>query len=74
MASGVWFFRVGLMLWVVVNQGPAGFDTETFRGPFLTFLSLAQSLLPLAILELISARETEATPRAVLRWREAWWC
>src|SRR5206468_256528 len=24
--SGVWFFRVGLMLWVFLNGGPAGFD------------------------------------------------
>lgn len=50
--SGVWFFRVGLMFWIVVNQGPAGFDQNTFTGPTLTILSFAQSLLPLAILEL----------------------
>ncbi|PWF47582.1 DUF2306 domain-containing protein [Massilia glaciei] len=50
--SGVWFFRVGLMFWIVVNGGPAGFDPETFRGPFLSFLSFAQTLLPLAVLEL----------------------
>ncbi|TBR40480.1 MULTISPECIES: DUF2306 domain-containing protein [Dyella] len=49
--SGVWFFRVGLMFWIVVNQGPAGFDPTSFTGPFLTGLSFAQSLLPLAILE-----------------------
>ncbi|WP_411888132.1 DUF2306 domain-containing protein [Hydrocarboniphaga effusa] len=50
--SGVWFFRIGLMLWIVVNQGPAGFDPKSFTGPFLTFLSFAQYLLPLAVLEL----------------------
>ncbi len=50
--SGVWFFRVGLMLWIVLNHGPAGFDPKTFQGPFLTFLSFAQYLLPLAVLEL----------------------
>ena len=50
--SGVWFFRVGLMFWIFVNQGPAGFDPRTFEGPFLTFLSFAQSLLPLAVLQL----------------------
>ncbi|UHQ24588.1 DUF2306 domain-containing protein [Lysobacter sp. 5GHs7-4] len=50
--SGVWFFRVGLMLWIVAHQGPAGFDPETFRGPFLTFLAFAQYLLPLSVLEL----------------------
>ena len=50
--SGVWFFRIGLMLWIVVNRGPAGFDPVTFSGPFLTILSFAQYLLPLAVLEL----------------------
>ncbi|KQX01122.1 hypothetical protein ASC94_00235 [Massilia sp. Root418] len=50
--SGVWFFRVGLMGWIVANQGPAGFDPKTFTGPFLTFLSFAQFLLPLAVLQL----------------------
>ncbi|MET0556924.1 MAG: DUF2306 domain-containing protein [Vicinamibacteria bacterium] len=49
--SGVWFFRVGLMFWLAVNGGPAGFDPGTFRGPFLTFLAFAQYLLPLAVLE-----------------------
>lgn len=50
--SGVWFFRVGLMFWIVVNQGPAGFDPKTFAGPALTTLAFAQYLLPLAVLEL----------------------
>ncbi|MDT8999981.1 DUF2306 domain-containing protein [Paucibacter sp. APW11] len=51
--SGVWFFRVGLMFWLVVNQGPVGFDPETFTGPFLTALSFGQTLLPLALLQLV---------------------
>jgi len=46
-----WFFRVGLMLWLVLNRGPVGFDPKTFTGPFLTFLSFADYLLPLAVLE-----------------------
>lgn len=50
--SGVWFFRVGLMFWLLVNGGPVGFDPETFQGPFLTFLGFGQYILPLAILEL----------------------
>ena len=50
--SGVWFFRVGLMLWLVVNQGPVGFDPETFTGPFLTALAFGQYLIPLALLQL----------------------
>lgn len=50
--AGVWFFRIGLMAWIVVNQGPVGFDPKTFAGPFLTFLAFAQYVLPLAVLEL----------------------
>ncbi len=50
--SGVWFFRIGLMLWLTIHNGPVGFDMDTFRGPFLTFLGFAQYLLPLAILEI----------------------
>lgn len=50
--SGVWFYRVGLMLWLVANKGPAGFDPVTFQGPFLSFISFANYLLPLAILEI----------------------
>lgn len=50
--SGVWFFRVGLMLWIVANRGPVGFDPQTFQGPFLIFLTFAQYLIPLALLEL----------------------
>ena len=50
--SGVWFFRVGLMFWILANRGPVGFDPKTFLGPFLDSLSFAQTLLPLAALEL----------------------
>jgi uncharacterized membrane protein len=38
-ASGVWFFRVGLMLWLLIHRRPVGFDPHTFQGPFLTFLA-----------------------------------
>ncbi len=49
---GVWFYRVGLMLWLVANNGPAGFDPVTFQGPFLNFISFANYLLPLVALEI----------------------
>lgn len=52
LVSGVWFFRVGLFLWLIINQDPAGFNPDTFQGPFLSFLSFAQYLVPLAVLEL----------------------
>jgi Predicted membrane protein (DUF2306) len=50
--SGVWFFRIGLMFWLVLNRGPVGFDPKTFTGPALTVLAFAQYLLPLAVLQL----------------------
>jgi uncharacterized membrane protein len=49
--NGVWFFRVGLMLWLVIWQAPVGFDPKTFTGPFVYALAFAQFLLPLAVLE-----------------------
>lgn len=51
--SGVWFFRVGLMFWIVVNQGPVGFDEKTFSGPALTVIAFAvYVVVPLGLLEL----------------------
>ena len=57
--GGVWFFRIGLMFWLMVNNGPVGFDPETFRGPFLVFLGFGQYLIPLALAELyLQAKKT----------------
>lgn len=50
--SGVWFFRIGLTFWILLNQRPVGFDPETFTGPALTTIAFGQYLLPLAILQL----------------------
>lgn len=59
--GGVWFFRIGLNFWLLINQGPVGFDPKTLTGPFVTFLSFAQYLLPLAVLELyFRARESHS--------------
>ncbi|MEM8816532.1 MAG: DUF2306 domain-containing protein [Pseudomonadota bacterium] len=55
-ASGVWFFRVGLMGWVFMTGG-IGIEWETFSGPFIVFWSFAQYLLPLALLELYFAAQ-----------------
>ncbi len=55
-ASGVWYFRIGLMAWVVFHRGPVGFDPKTFSGPFLTSLALAAYVLvPLTVLQLYFA-------------------
>nr|WP_315484600.1 DUF2306 domain-containing protein [uncultured Undibacterium sp.] len=51
-ASAVWFFRIGLMFWIFIHKGPVGFDVKTFSGPFLSFLSFADYLIPLALLEI----------------------
>jgi tetratricopeptide (TPR) repeat protein len=46
------FIRAGIFLSIFLNRGPFGFDPATFRGPFLTFISFAQYLVPLAVLEI----------------------
>jgi uncharacterized membrane protein len=46
------FIRAGIFLSTFLNHGPFGFDPATFTGPFLTFITFAQYLLPLAVLEL----------------------
>lgn len=55
--AGVWFFRVGLMFWLEWNQAPVGFDARSFSGPFITILGFAQTLVPLAALQLYLAAE-----------------
>jgi tetratricopeptide (TPR) repeat protein len=50
--SASWFIRIMLFLTFLVFKGPIGFDPATFMGPYLTALTFAQYLLPLALLEL----------------------
>jgi hypothetical protein len=40
------------MFWLMVNQGPVGFDPKTFSGPVLTAFAFGQYLVPLAVLQL----------------------
>jgi len=59
-ASGVWFLRVGLMGWVLVNQGPVGMNA-TLSGPADIALVFGCYLIPLAGLELyMAARRSES--------------
>ncbi len=51
LVSGVWFFRVGLMAWILANRGPVGIG-EDFDGPYVRFLAYGCYLVPLALLEL----------------------
>ena len=67
--GGVWFFRVGLMLSFLIFKGPVGFDPDTFTGPLITFLTLAQYLVPLAVLELYL--RTKERPGALRRFAMA---
>ena len=59
--SGVWFFRVGLMAWIIVNHGPL-WSTKSLDGPFDYFLAFANYLLPLAVLELYLRTQDRAGP------------
>lgn len=51
-SGGVWFFRIGLMLWLAIHRAPVGFDPKRFEGPFLTALGIGQYVVPLLVLEL----------------------
>ena len=61
--SGVWFFRIGLTFWIMLNQGPVGFDPDTFTGPALTTIAFADYLLPLAVLQLYFYTQDHAGSR-----------
>lgn len=52
--SGVWFLRVGLMGWVILNKGPVGMN-NTLSGPADIVLTFGSYLIPLAVLELYFA-------------------
>lgn len=51
LVSGVWYLRVGLMGWVIINQGPRGMN-DTMSGPADLALAFGSYLVPLAIMEL----------------------
>ncbi len=54
------FIRAGVLLSFSLNHGPFGFDQVTFSGPFLTFMSFAQYLVPLAVLEIYLRTQDQA--------------
>lgn len=64
---GVWFFRLSLMGWFMLNQGPNG-NTRQLDGPADITISFACYLLPLLILELYqrAADSTEARVKWVM--------
>lgn len=54
--SGVWFLRVGIMGWIVINHGPVGM-TDKMSGPTDIVLTFGSYLIPLAVLELYEAAQ-----------------
>ena len=62
--SGVWFLRVGLMGWVVLNRGPAGM-TADMSGPIDSVMTFGSYLIPLAVLELYFA--AQRSPGVILK-------
>ena len=48
--NGVWFLRIGVMLWILANGGPVGLGKD-LSGPAGIALTFAQCAVPLAILE-----------------------
>jgi tetratricopeptide (TPR) repeat protein len=50
--SASWFFRIGFFLTLLIFKGPVGFDPTTFTGPFVTFMTFSQYLIPLGVLEI----------------------
>ncbi len=57
--SGVWFLRVGIMGWILVNRGPVGM-TDRMSGPADIVLTFGSYLIPLAMLELYGAAQRSA--------------
>ena len=49
--SGVWFFRVLLMLWLTIFNGPFGFDPVSFQGPALVLLYIMSYIFPVIFTE-----------------------
>jgi hypothetical protein len=64
--SGVWLFRVFLMLWIMAWQAPVGFDPETFTGPFLTFLSVMVYVFPQVLAAFYFLAKNSQTP--TIKW------
>jgi hypothetical protein len=62
--SGVWFLRVGIMGWVLINQGPVGMS-DSLSGPADIVLVFGSYLIPLGLLELYfrAGRSTHAAPK-----------
>ena len=61
-ANGVWFFRIGIMAWILINQGPVGMNS-TLSGPADLALSFGSYLVPLVLLEIYLRAQRSASDR-----------
>ena len=62
--SGVLFFRVFLMLWIMINKGPVGFDMDTFQGPALNMKYTFSYICPVLFAGFyFSAKESKSKKR-----------
>lgn len=60
--NGVWFLRVGMMAWVLINQGPTGMS-GTLSGPADIVLVFGCYLIPLGVLEMyFAAQRAKSAP------------
>ncbi|WP_229374339.1 DUF2306 domain-containing protein [Fibrella rubiginis] len=65
LVNGVWFFRVMLMAWILLNGGPVGMSHG--NGPVDLLLAFADSLLPLAVLDLyLRSQKSRRSPQKVV--------
>lgn len=64
--NGVWFLRVGLLLWIILNGGKAVGVGADLGGPAGIALSYGCFLVPLAVLELYFLAQERARPAGKL--------
>lgn len=65
--SGVYFFRIILMFWIIINGGPIGFDPESFTGPAITIIDMLSYVFPLGVLEIFFwAHRTRYKPMSIV--------
>lgn len=64
--SGVWFFRVFLMMWLGIHQAPVGFDPETFTGPFLNVLAFMVYIFPQVVVQFYF--EAQKSRKPAIKW------
>lgn len=60
--AGVWFFRVAIMAWIIINQGPRGMN-DTLSGPADIALAFCSYIIPLVLLELYFAAQGSQSTR-----------